>query len=52
VVNEYLADTLFYAGVMDNFINLLADVKSAASPGGESELLLVNHEIEMSLLNL
>lgn len=48
-MNEYLADTLFYTGVMNDFSNLLADVKSAASPCRESELLLVNHINEMSL---
>ena len=49
MVNEYLADALFHAGVMNDFINLPADVKSAASPRGNPELLLVNHGIKLLL---
>ena len=50
-MNENLADALFYTGVMNDLINLPADVKSAAPPRGNLELLLVNHGDEMYVSN-
>lgn len=43
MVNENLADALFYTGVMNDFSDLLTDVKSAATVGGKAKLLLVDH---------
>ena len=51
MVNEYLADALINAGVMNDLVNLPADVKRAASPGGKLKLLLVNHGIELFVWN-
>ena len=51
MVNEYLADALINAGIMNDLVNLPADVKGAAAPGGKLKLLLVDHGIELFAWN-